>query len=884
MRIGTDHFKKILSFVLFCLVLFYLPVLAQEEEIVSNGPITKVDLGVDSLQLSVGESYTFHVTFEPENTDLTTLDWYVTDESVISIDPLTDTVTALAEGEARIFAESFDQASYDICTVTVGTSVSKDASVMKSGSDFIGLSPEELGKISAETLNRYLNFVADSALDDETFNQVDDRMFDVLAEVKPGTEEAQSQRARECGVEDSESLKELNSVTLYGSLESILKYIKGNEDLRDVYEFGPIWVDDPNLEEVSEESVEKAVVRDMGGNTQSLMNLNFARSLGLNGKGRTIAIIDSGLNRRNPVFARKPGGTITEACFSTPQKSGSKTIVSICRNGSTGPGSSTPTGMRASSRFNHGSHVAGIAAGADGVAPAANIISIQSHSELRWTCKADERQTYGCGGNMCCKTYISDTDLARSYNYIFDLVKKGTKIDVVNMSYGNSTEYKDAKSCAKAKPQQKKFMDRLAANGMLPVAATGNDTFNNGIAAPACHSSVYAVGGLANQKTPFLRNTSNHSRLVDIAAPGTDIWSANNTTGLVQMNGTSMAAPMVSGAVALVKQMYPGMDADDVGQFLKLISNKTVNRRLNGVRFNYQIPVLNFTNLLSRFTVPYYNWATGGDKSVTFKVDRLARNASFSAKVRTLQGVEISGTKTEWRSQGNYTYVKVSGPLTNGQIYKVELTRTVKAGGNTFKAVTTQYGRPVAAPIDAKKITIKPQDRGVSLNCSGLSVQYKIYDKATGALVRTVRTTSPQKFLDISGLVNGKVYSVTASEYRQIPITRNGVKKTVNFYGPESARVDFMPMSKLVNAMRSKKGTTYTFSAAADPSVNGIWVRYQKPGENKWYICCKSDKSKSFACSCNLPNLPQGTVFNALKYKILNNNYFYGPVSVFKIR
>ena len=403
MRMETCRIKKILSFVLLCLVLFCLPVMAQEEEeaYMSPGPVVKIDLGVSSLNLKAGESYTFQVKYEPENTALRTLEWYVTDESVISVDPMTDTVTALADGEARIFAESLDQFAYDVCTVTVGDSLSKDASVMKSGNDLMGLTPEEMGKISAETLIRYLDFVADSAMDETAFETVADRMFDVLAEVKPGTEEAQSQRARDCGIEEPEALTGLNSVTLFGSLASILKYIRGNEDLRDIYEFGPFYVDDPDMEEVSEESVEKAIVQDLGGHTQDLINLRSARSLGLNGKGRTIAILDSGLNRRNPVFAKKPGGTITEACFSTPLNSKTERRISVCPNGSTGPGSSAPRGSSIHlNKFNHGSHVAGIAAGADGIAPAANIISVQTHSEQQWQCKnAEERKSYSSGNN-----------------------------------------------------------------------------------------------------------------------------------------------------------------------------------------------------------------------------------------------------------------------------------------------------------------------------------------------------------------------------------------------------------------------------------------------------------------------------------------------------
>ena len=881
MRKGMCRIKKILSFVLLCLVLFSLPVMAQEEEAyVSPGPVTKIDLGVSSLNLKAGESYTFQVKYEPENTALRTLDWYVTDESVISVDPMTDTVTALADGEARIFAESLDRFAYDVCTVTVGDSVSKDASAMKSGNDLMGLTPEEMGKISAETLIRYLDFVADSAMDETAFETVADRMFDVLAEVKPGTEEAQSQRARDCGIEEPEALREMNSVTLFGSLASILKYIRGNEDLRDIYEFGPFYVDDPDMEEVSEESVEKAIVQDLGGHTQDLINLRSARSLGLNGKGRTIAILDSGLNRRNPVFAKKPGGTITEACFSTPLNSKTERRISVCPNGSTGPGSSAPRGSSIHlNKFNHGSHVAGIAAGADGIAPAANIISVQTHSEQQWQCKnAEERKSYGCGGNnLCCKVYISNTDTGRAYNYLIDLVKKGTKIDAVNMSYGDSTEYKNAQDCANKKPQQKKFMDRLVANGMLPVASSGNDKFNNGIAAPACHSGVYAVGGLGSFKTPKLRGSSNHSRLVDITAPGTDIWSANNGTGVMKMSGTSMAAPMVTGAVALVKQMYPGMESDDVGEFLKTISNKSVNVRSNNSRFNYWKPVLNFTHMLTRITVPYYNWVSGGNRTITIQVDRLARPASFSAVVKDLNGNSVK-VKTEWKSDGNYTYVKISGNLTNNTIYRIELTRTVKIGNKTYTAKTTQYGRPTT-PISSSKITIKSQDRGVLLNCSNINVQYRIYDKSTGKLVRTARTSNPKLFLEIKGLTNGKLYSVTAAEYKPIQITRKGVKKTVNFYGPESARVDFMPMSKPFKAKYSiKNKTTQIFTSAVDPASAGIWVRYSLPNSKKWDFCCSS--TKNFSCSCT-KDLPRGTMFDMRKYKLLNKTYYYGPSAIF---
>ena len=100
MEKGIPRFSVFFVWLSFlCLVLLSFPAFSQDEEFVSYEPITKVDLGVTSLNLAVGESYTFEVSFEPADTILRTLDWYVTDESVVRIDPLTDTVTALANGK-----------------------------------------------------------------------------------------------------------------------------------------------------------------------------------------------------------------------------------------------------------------------------------------------------------------------------------------------------------------------------------------------------------------------------------------------------------------------------------------------------------------------------------------------------------------------------------------------------------------------------------------------------------------------------------------------------------------------------------------------------------------------------------------------------------------
>ena len=875
----NKHNWIIFILVILNLLIFTLAISAQDEEIVPSGAITKVDLGVSSLNLKVGETYTFRLKFEPEDTVLTTLNWYVTDDSVISIDPLTDTVTALADGEARIFAESFDQVSYAVCAVTVGESISKDASIMKSGNDFLGISQNDLKKITAGTLTRYLDFVSDSAMDDAAYEKSASRMFDVLASVKAGTEEAQAQLAKDCGIEDSEPLKELNAVTLYGSLDSILKYVKDNKDLKEIFEFGPFVSEDPIEDEVSSESIQKAV--GLQGYTEQLTAISYAHKMGLNGKGRWIAVIDSGINRSNSQFSNG-GRTIIEACFS---KSKSSSIRSVCPDGSKSNGDSAASKAIKKANFNHGSHVTGIAAGRNGIAPLANIISIQSHTESVWTCKnADERNKYACTPNsrQCCKSNINNSDLARAYDYILEL-SKTRKIDAVNMSYGTSTQYKG--TCDNTNKFEKNYFDKMRNAGILPVVSSGNNGWNSAVGSPACLSNAYTVGNITmKDNKAILAKSSNHGKKVDITAPGTKIYSAGySPNNMMYMSGTSMATPMVSGAAALVKQMYPGMTPEDTGNYLKSISKSSVNRRINAnSHFTYAKPILNFSSV-HKLSVPYYNWITGGNKSITFQVYRMAKsNVKFGAEVTTMNGTKISGIRVQTKSQGDFTYIRVSGNnLQNGQIYKVKLTRSFKVGGVNYWSSTTEYGRPYNG---TKTPTVRSEDKGLTITAGSGGARYFIYDAASGKLVKQLNVPNGSNPITVRGLVNGRLYRVTARPYQKININKNGVKKAINFYGPESGSVIEIPMSAPFNANASYPAvanpTSTIISCSADKAVTGIRINYRKTGTKAWTPGVQCEPGKF---TCTVP-VGRGYDFQVLKYKTLNGTILLGPAAEIKGR
>ena len=193
----------------------------------------------------------------------------------------------------------------------------------------------------------------------------------------------------------------------------------------------------------------------------------------------------------------------------------------------------------------HGTHTAGTMVGGD-------------HSDQPWGVAP--------GATLVSSGHLTD------YETILKQMQYMTEADhrprAVNNSWGCSDHKCDEEVFNRA-------VDAWDALGITAIFAAGNFGKPNTIWAPNSHPAAITVAasGHDGKIAPFssrgpgdFRGKPAHKP--DVTAPGIDIKSCSGSSGFAFNSGTSMAAPQVTGAVALVLQVAPKLNPTQIRQVL----------------------------------------------------------------------------------------------------------------------------------------------------------------------------------------------------------------------------------------------------------------------------------------------------------------------------
>ncbi len=359
----------------------------------------------------------------------------------------------------------------------------------------------------------------------------------------------------------------------------------------------------------------------------------------------------------------------------------------------------------------HGTHVAGIVGALDngigvvGVAPgvrlwAVRILDPAGNGLLSW---------YACGLNWI----AAQRDPVDPTRPMFEAVnmsvaKPGS--DDRNCGYTNSDILHRA-------------ICNLVSSGVTVVAAAGNNSFNAARLVPAAYSEVITVSALADtdgrpgglgghacfswnswDQDDTFADFSNYGRVVDLIAPGKCILSTLPGNRYGVLSGTSMAAPLVTGAVALYKSSRPLATPAQVKAALLAMGN--TNWKVSTDPDPYHEPLLDVSWIVNlgdfamrSVTTPAPVNAAGATLHVPMDVVRaedFTLPVDLTVAATAPVTASLSATHLEPTDGGSISVNATVAPGTPSGVYPVTVTAS---DGTRERSATVQLTVDTAVPV-----------------------------------------------------------------------------------------------------------------------------------------------------------------------------------------
>ena len=362
------------------------------------------------------------------------------------------------------------------------------------------------------------------------------------------------------------------------------------------------------------------------------------------------------------------------------------------------------------------------------------------------------------------------------------------------------------------------------AKGHIFVAAAGNNSVNTD-ASPAYPSSYNLdniVSVAAVDRNDNLASFSNYgANTVDIAAPGVSIYSTYKNDNYVTMSGTSMAAPFVTGAIALLRDLHPNWSYQQViGQVYGSVDpiSSLKGKIKTGGRLNV------FKALGGS------NGGGGGGSDTTgpsvTSAQFLGSNGGFN-KLRLTFSEAINASTFTAADIANFTR---DGQAISGVSYTI---LPVSGTNNQFDITFTNQ-----TAVGSYALTIGPDVRDVAgnqMNQNGNKINGETGDRftATGTMSASSPPSSPTTFYSSDppkALADNGVTTSTLTVGPKVTIGRISVKVSITHPNDADLRITLKsPTGATIQLFNQRGGSGDNISAVFDDRSSTLLSKASAP-------------------------------------------------------